>query len=188
LADWPIIQALIRAADRGVNVRIYLDGTQLAERDPSKVFVDLAHTPGVEIRTKRGKGAPMHLKSYEIDGHLLRTGAANFSASGLKRQDNDLVVIESAEAAAAFKRSFVLSAMIGGLAPSPANSASLTYTGNGDAWSNPNVVRVSITALSGYVLLRAWFGSDISKPPDIAVVITPSMSCRAEGVPIEVIR
>jgi hypothetical protein len=37
---------------------------------------------------------------------LLRTGAANFSASGLKRQDNDLVVIEIAEAAAAFKRAF----------------------------------------------------------------------------------
>jgi hypothetical protein len=34
----------------------------------------------------------MHLKSYQIDGKLLRTGAANFSASGLKRQDNDLVV------------------------------------------------------------------------------------------------
>jgi hypothetical protein len=34
---------------------------------------------------------------------LLRTGAANFSASGLKRQDNDLIAIESAAAAAAFK-------------------------------------------------------------------------------------
>jgi phosphatidylserine/phosphatidylglycerophosphate/cardiolipin synthase-like enzyme len=43
----------------------------------------------------------MHLKSYQIDGRLLRTGAANFSASGLKRRDNDLVVIESA-----FKRNF----------------------------------------------------------------------------------
>jgi phosphatidylserine/phosphatidylglycerophosphate/cardiolipin synthase-like enzyme len=42
----------------------------------------------------------MHLKSYQIDGRLLRTGAANFSASGLKRQDNDLIVIESATAAA----------------------------------------------------------------------------------------
>jgi phosphatidylserine/phosphatidylglycerophosphate/cardiolipin synthase-like enzyme len=37
---------------------------------------------------------------------LLRTGAANFSASGLKRQDNDLIVIESAEAAASFKHNF----------------------------------------------------------------------------------
>jgi phosphatidylserine/phosphatidylglycerophosphate/cardiolipin synthase-like enzyme len=48
----------------------------------------------------------MHLKSYQIDGRLLRTGAANFSASGLKRQDNDLIVIKSAEAAGAFKRAF----------------------------------------------------------------------------------
>ena len=48
----------------------------------------------------------MHLKSYQIDGRLLRTGAANFSASGLKRQDNDLIVIEGAEAAASFKRNF----------------------------------------------------------------------------------
>jgi phosphatidylserine/phosphatidylglycerophosphate/cardiolipin synthase-like enzyme len=48
----------------------------------------------------------MHLKSYQIDGRLLRTGAANFSASGLKRQDNDLIVIENAEAAAAFKHTF----------------------------------------------------------------------------------
>jgi phosphatidylserine/phosphatidylglycerophosphate/cardiolipin synthase-like enzyme len=48
----------------------------------------------------------MHLKSYQIDGKLPRTGAANFSASGLKRQDNDLIVIESAGAAASFKRNF----------------------------------------------------------------------------------
>jgi phosphatidylserine/phosphatidylglycerophosphate/cardiolipin synthase-like enzyme len=48
----------------------------------------------------------MHLKSYQIDGRLLRTGAANFSASGPKRQDNYLIVIESAGAAASFKRNF----------------------------------------------------------------------------------
>jgi phosphatidylserine/phosphatidylglycerophosphate/cardiolipin synthase-like enzyme len=86
LTDWPIMQALTRAADRGVKVRIYLDGTQLNEREPSKPFHDLAETPTVEIRTKHKPGAPMHLKSYQIDGRLLRTGAANFSASGLKRQ------------------------------------------------------------------------------------------------------
>jgi phosphatidylserine/phosphatidylglycerophosphate/cardiolipin synthase-like enzyme len=48
----------------------------------------------------------MHLKSYQIDGRVLPTGAANFSASGLKRQDNDLIVIESRGAAASFKRNF----------------------------------------------------------------------------------
>jgi phosphatidylserine/phosphatidylglycerophosphate/cardiolipin synthase-like enzyme len=86
--------------------KIYLDGTKLAEREPAKVFNDLAETPGVEIRIKHKTSAPMHLKSYQIDGRLLRTGAANFSASGLRRQDNDLIVIESAGAAAAFKQTF----------------------------------------------------------------------------------
>ena len=106
LTDWPILQALTRAADRGVAIRIYLDGTQLAEREPAKIFRDLAETPGVEIRIKHETSDPMHLKSYQIDGRLLRTGAANFSASGLKRQDNDLIAIESAEAAASFKHNF----------------------------------------------------------------------------------
>ena len=55
-------QALTRAADRGVHIRIYLDGTQLAEREPSKVFDDLAETPGVEIRTKHKPAAPMQVK------------------------------------------------------------------------------------------------------------------------------
>jgi phosphatidylserine/phosphatidylglycerophosphate/cardiolipin synthase-like enzyme len=40
LTDWAVMQALTRAAGRGVRVRIYLDGTQLAERWPSKVFFD----------------------------------------------------------------------------------------------------------------------------------------------------
>jgi phosphatidylserine/phosphatidylglycerophosphate/cardiolipin synthase-like enzyme len=38
LTDWTIIEALTRAANRGVTVRIYLDGTQLAERELTKVF------------------------------------------------------------------------------------------------------------------------------------------------------
>ena len=71
-----------------------------------EAFHDLAETPGVEIKAKHKPASPMHLKSSQIDGRLLRTGAANFSASSLKRQDNDLIVIESAEAAAAFKRAF----------------------------------------------------------------------------------
>jgi phosphatidylserine/phosphatidylglycerophosphate/cardiolipin synthase-like enzyme len=45
LTDWPVMQALTRVADRDVRVRIYLDGTQFAEREPAKVFQDLAETP-----------------------------------------------------------------------------------------------------------------------------------------------
>jgi hypothetical protein len=48
--------------------------------------------------------APMHLKGYQIEGGLLRTGATNFSSSRLKLQDNNLIMIGSVEAAAAFTR------------------------------------------------------------------------------------
>jgi phosphatidylserine/phosphatidylglycerophosphate/cardiolipin synthase-like enzyme len=48
----------------------------------------------------------MHLKSYPIDGKLFRVGAVNYYASGLNRQDNDLIVIVSAEEAAAITRAF----------------------------------------------------------------------------------
>src|SRR5215471_18780897 len=50
LTDWPVIQALTRAADRGAKVRIYLDGGRLRETDGSKAFQALAETPSVEIR------------------------------------------------------------------------------------------------------------------------------------------
>lgn len=48
----------------------------------------------------------MHLKSYASDGRVLRTGSANLSASGLKQQDNDVVVIRDAEMAGRFTAGF----------------------------------------------------------------------------------
>jgi hypothetical protein len=51
----------------------------------------------------RRADAPQELP---IDGRFLRTGAANFSASGLKRQDNDLIVIESAWRSISVKHAF----------------------------------------------------------------------------------
>jgi hypothetical protein len=92
LRDWMILQALTRAADRGVKVRIYLDGTEPVGRDTARVFNGLAKRPGVEMRIKHDRSTLMHLNSFQIDGRLLRT--------------DDSTVNESAEAAAAFKRAF----------------------------------------------------------------------------------
>ena len=48
----------------------------------------------------------MHLKAYSVDGEVLRTGSANFSTSGERAQDNDLIVIRNARAAAKFDAHF----------------------------------------------------------------------------------
>jgi phosphatidylserine/phosphatidylglycerophosphate/cardiolipin synthase-like enzyme len=46
----------------------------------------------------------MHIKAFPIDGRLLRTGSANFSGSGEKMQDNDLILIESSAAVSSVRR------------------------------------------------------------------------------------
>ncbi len=106
LTDWPVMEALNRAAARGVQIRLYLDSGRIGERVPSAPFAALIENPAIAIGLKRAGAPLMHLKAYQIDGRLLRTGAANFSASGLKRQDNDLVIIENPAAAAEFTRHF----------------------------------------------------------------------------------
>jgi phosphatidylserine/phosphatidylglycerophosphate/cardiolipin synthase-like enzyme len=106
LTDCPVLQALTHAADRGVKVRIYLDAGELPKDEASPPFHELVATPDVEVRVKSDHDTLMHLKSYEVDGLILRTGSANFSASGEKRQDNDLIVIEDISAAIAFEHEF----------------------------------------------------------------------------------
>lgn len=102
LTDRQFIDALTRAAQRGVRVRLYLHpeqpGFQSNERGP---FRSLITTPGITVRFK-SEGDLMHLKSYQVDRQRLRTGSTNFSFTGLRRQDNDLIVIDSVDAVARF--------------------------------------------------------------------------------------
>ena len=106
LTDVAVADALERAAARGVKVRVFLEPNQEREggyaADRRK---QLLATPGVE--TKRNpRHAWMHLKSYLVDGATLRMGAANFSASGLKQQDNDLLISDDAGLVQRFQRHF----------------------------------------------------------------------------------
>jgi phosphatidylserine/phosphatidylglycerophosphate/cardiolipin synthase-like enzyme len=98
LTEGVILQALNNADRRGVTVRIVLDPRE--HHDFAKL-VDLSDN----VRIKRF-GPLMHLKAYAIDGELLRTGSANFSSSGERHQDNDLIVIRDATAAAKFDAHF----------------------------------------------------------------------------------
>jgi phosphatidylserine/phosphatidylglycerophosphate/cardiolipin synthase-like enzyme len=108
LTDRDIVAALSAAARRGVAVRIYLDRDEV-DRAGGRVADDLAAlaaVPNVAIRTKARRSEAMHLKSYAIDRKLLRTGSANFSWSGERFQDNDVVLLDSAPLAVSFTHMF----------------------------------------------------------------------------------
>jgi phosphatidylserine/phosphatidylglycerophosphate/cardiolipin synthase-like enzyme len=107
LTDTPLIEALADAASRGARVRVYLDGEQ---ESSGPGFAGRARglrgAQRIEVRVKPPGTDIMHLKSYVVDGRLLRTGSANFTFSGLKREDDDLVVIRDHAAVAAFEEAF----------------------------------------------------------------------------------
>jgi len=108
LTDRSIMNALIEAAGRGVKIRIYLDPDQPASRtrDQSSPFWTLLRSANVEHKMKTGGRDLMHLKAYQVDGRMLRTGSANFSFSGPRFQDNDLLLIEGRDAIARFQKNF----------------------------------------------------------------------------------
>ena len=103
LTDRALVAALGRAAMRGVKVRVYLDGDETGRGSP---ILDIADAPNLDVRRKGRSRDMMHLKSYQVDGRTLRTGSANFSVSGASYQDNDLIVIESPQAARRFRETF----------------------------------------------------------------------------------
>lgn len=98
LTNREIVAALRAANERGVAIRIVVDPREPVDK------AGLADLP-FEIRTKHG-GPLMHLKGYVIDGETLRTGSANFSYSGERQQDNDLVIIHDKESALKFDARF----------------------------------------------------------------------------------
>ena len=88
--DRYIAQEPIKLANRGVHIRLYRDREQfLSEQGRRDSTTDMmAGVPNIEIRVKRSK-VLAHLKAFCVDNELLRDGSANWSPTGLKRQDNN---------------------------------------------------------------------------------------------------
>jgi len=99
-----VIEALSDAAKRGVKIRFYIEPSQRGMFDGKlpPAFATLLRHPNVQAKFKAAEHDLMHFKTYHIDGRVLRSGTANFTTSSLRRQDNDIVIYESPQAAATF--------------------------------------------------------------------------------------
>ncbi|MGC8529912.1 MAG: phospholipase D-like domain-containing protein [Leptospirillia bacterium] len=119
--DRRIASALVRAARRGVRIRIYRDRTQLHDRGDKTRFL-LATRAGaahISVRVKDNSSRNiMHLKAFAVDGTYLRTGSANWSPPGVgafcrrgrrphwNQQDNNLFVTRNRKELAHFESTF----------------------------------------------------------------------------------
>jgi phosphatidylserine/phosphatidylglycerophosphate/cardiolipin synthase-like enzyme len=92
--DQYLAEAVLDRARAGVQVRIYRDHDQFDQEQRrsndrrSSTTEMFAGQRNIQIRVK-GSRELMHLKSYLVDGRELRTGSANWSPTGEKRQDNN---------------------------------------------------------------------------------------------------
>ena len=89
--DREIAQAILRAKDRGVDIKIYLDRSQVnAKYSKSRYFIN----NGIEGIKISSNNYIMHNKFAVIDNEIAITGSYNWTASAGERNDENLLVID----------------------------------------------------------------------------------------------
>lgn len=98
----PIAQALIRARDRGVDVKVCLDKEQPTYEYSKSRFLE---NEGINIKLIGGSGI-MHNKFCIVDDRITLTGSYNWTARADLENDENLLVIESKQIAMIYKEQF----------------------------------------------------------------------------------
>jgi len=96
-----ILEALLDAYRRGVEIRVHTDDAQLTE----EAYEDLAEA-GIELTYDSDPNALMHDKSLVIDHRIVWMGSANYTYYSFYRNNEDLIRWESEELAAAYEEEF----------------------------------------------------------------------------------
>ena len=90
--DREIAQSIIRAKDRGVNIKIYLDRSQVnAKYSKSRYLINNGIEEGIRISSNN---YIMHNKFAVIDNKIVITGSYNWTASAGERNDENLLIID----------------------------------------------------------------------------------------------
>lgn len=91
-----IMQALVDARQRGVQVQVVVDKKR-NQNKPSKKAMDFVTSRGVELRTNDHFHIH-HDKTIIVDGHTVETGSFNFAPSAETLNSENVVVIRNAPA------------------------------------------------------------------------------------------
>lgn len=106
LTDSALMDALVRAADRGVDVKVVLDKSQ-SEGNSSlaDAMVTRLGEKRVQIRSGKGRGS-MHEKMAIYDGLTVTLGSFNWTANARDNNWENLIVLRDARLAASCEREF----------------------------------------------------------------------------------
>lgn len=97
-SDNDIVEALIKAKDRGVNVSVILDHSNLTSKH-SGLSKILSHQIPVRIDKPAGLA---HSKNIIIDNHILIGGSYNFSRGAYQRNAENVLIVHDKTLAAQY--------------------------------------------------------------------------------------
>ncbi len=93
----PVTDALLRAKNRGVQIRMVVDG-DFTMKSPDST-IDQLETVGISIVSDGTRGAYMHDKFMVIDGQYVWTGSTNFTVNDIYNNNNSSIFIRSTQLA-----------------------------------------------------------------------------------------
>lgn len=102
LTSEPIFEALLKAQKRGVDVKIIADA-HYANTQHSKI--DEIRGLGLKVKAENW-GGKMHMKSLISDDEYIIVGSCNFTNTGIKNNDENMMIIKNPILAKAFKGKF----------------------------------------------------------------------------------
>ena len=114
-----VAEAMARAADRGVRVRMVTDSDTVADRDPAtQAALGVVRAAGIPI-VPDGRRGLMHHKFMVVDGEWVQTGSANYTDREAYRNNNNAIIIHSRSLAANYTAEFekMFAGQFGGAKP-----------------------------------------------------------------------
>ncbi|MBC7332225.1 MAG: phospholipase D family protein [Synergistetes bacterium] len=97
-----IARALVKAHERGVKIRVLLDGQERQNRYSKGVFLEKR---GIFVAYDRMPGL-MHNKFCIIDDSIVITGSYNWTATAEEKNEENLLVIHDVDIAKTYKNRF----------------------------------------------------------------------------------
>ncbi|GIW80610.1 MAG: hypothetical protein KatS3mg105_2417 [Gemmatales bacterium] len=102
ITDDRIANAILRASDRGIGVRIITDNDKSADEGSD---IERLRAAGIDIRMDR-TGNHMHHKFAIFDEEILLTGSYNWTRSAARHNKENFIVTNDANLVGAFRREF----------------------------------------------------------------------------------
>jgi phosphatidylserine/phosphatidylglycerophosphate/cardiolipin synthase-like enzyme len=128
----PVAEALVRAHERGVDVRFVTDNEAGLESDSDEGHGQFAllQDAGIEVRADT-RSALMHNKFIIIDNAIFITGSTNLTVNDVYENNNNIVVSYLPEVAAIYEREFeeMWDGQFGPKSPSQAGQAVIAVNG-----------------------------------------------------------